>query len=80
RLSGRYDDPAEEAEAPRSVIAFNRAGAFDLAVLKRQYTRWLPMIDTEYGSGVYLPLVDGGHYEVALMRTGALVARQISPP
>jgi hypothetical protein len=28
-----------------------------------------------YGSGVYLPLVDQGHYTVSLMRTGALVAR-----
>jgi hypothetical protein len=75
RLSGRYDDPAEEAEAPRSVVDFNQAGGLDIALLRRQYARWLPMVDTVYGSGVYLPLVDGGHYTVSLMRTGALVAR-----
>jgi hypothetical protein len=33
------------------------------------------MVDTVYGSGAYLPLVDGGHYTVSLLRTGALVAR-----
>lgn len=75
RLSGRYDDPAQEATAPRTVIGFGEAGAFDLLNLKKQYSRWLPEIDTVYGSGAFLPLVDGGHYTVNLMRTGALVAR-----
>ena len=75
RLSGRYDDPAREVEAPRTVIDFNPAGDLDLISLHKQYPRWLPMIDTVYGSGAYLPLVDGGHYQVSLMRTGALVAR-----
>ena len=32
-------------------------------------------VDTVFGSGAFLPLVDGGHYSVDLMRTGALVAR-----
>ena len=75
RLSGRYDDPAQELSAPRTVISFDQAGAFDLLNLKRRYPQWLPEIDTVYGSGAYLPLVDQGHYRISLMRTGALVAR-----
>lgn len=75
RLSGRYDDPAQETDAPRTVIDFNQAGTFDLLALHKHYPQWLPMVDTEYGSGAYLPLVDQGHYSVTLMRTGALVAR-----
>lgn len=75
RLSGRYDDAADEANAPRTVIDFDQAGAFDLATLARKHPGRLPMVDTVYGSGAYLPLVDGGHYTVSLMRTGALVAR-----
>jgi drug/metabolite transporter superfamily protein YnfA len=75
RLSGRYDDASQEAQAPRTVIGFDEAGAFDLLDLKKQYPAWLPGVDTLYGSGAYLPLVDQGHYEVGLMRTGALVAR-----
>jgi hypothetical protein len=74
RLSGRYDDPVQETSAPRTVIDFS-AGAFDLLRLRKQDPQWLPMIDTVYGSGAYLPLVDEGHYQVSLMRTGALVAR-----
>jgi len=75
RLSGRYDDPDQEAEAPRSVIGFDQAGSFDLPRLSRQYPQWLPEVDTVHGSGTFLPLVDQGHYSVSLMRTGALVAR-----
>lgn len=75
RLEGRYDDVQQEMHAPRTVIGFNQAGSFDLLDLKRRYADWLPEVDTLYGSGAFLPLIDGGHYTVSLMRTGALVAR-----
>ena len=75
RLIGRYDDPQQEAQAPRTVISFDDAGAYDLRDLRRRYPQWLPGVDTVFGSGAFLPLVDEGHYSVSLMRTGALVAR-----
>jgi len=75
RLSGRYDDPADEMSGMRTVVDFREAGDCDLVTLARAHPDWLPMVDTVYGSGAYLPLVDGGHYTVSLMRTGALVAR-----
>lgn len=75
RLSGRYDDAAQAASAPHSVIGFDDAGSFDLLDLRQRYPRWLPAVDTVYGSGAFLPLVGGGHYTVSLMRSGALVAR-----
>lgn len=75
RLDGRYDDPAQESEAPRTVTDFREAGAWDLLALRQRYPTWLPSVDTVYGSGAFLPLVDQGHYTVSLMRTGALVAR-----
>jgi hypothetical protein len=75
RISGRYDDANQEMTAPRTVIDFNQAGEGDLLDLKKRIPTWLPEVDTVFGSGVFLPLVDGGHYSVDLMRTGALVAR-----
>ena len=75
RLSGRYDDPAQEANGPRTVISFRQTDGFDLLDLSKQYPQWLPEVDTVYGSGAFLPLVDQGHYSISLMRTGALVAR-----
>lgn len=78
RLSGRYDDAGQAGEA-RSTIYDLRAPGLDLFSLRRRYPHWLPMVDTVFGSGVYLPLVDGGHYRVSLMATGALVARPDPP-
>lgn len=75
RLSGRYDDPAQETSAPRTVISLGDTSSFDLLKLGKKYPQWFPEIDTVYGSGAFLPLVDQGHYSVSLMRTGALVAR-----
>lgn len=75
RLSGRYDDPNDEMRAPRTVVDFREAGGVDLLDLHKQYPRWVPDVDVLFGSGVFLPLVDQGHYTVSLMRTGALVAR-----
>ena len=75
RLSGRYDDAEQEATALRTVIDFREAGSFDLLDLHKQYPQWVPNVDVLFGSGVFLPLVDQGHYTVNLMRTGALVAR-----
>jgi hypothetical protein len=75
RLSGRYDDAAQEMSAPRTVISFDHASGFDLLDLHKRYADWLPEVDTVYGSGAFLPLVDQGHYTVSLMRTGALLAR-----
>ncbi len=75
RLSGRYDDPQQAMSAPHTVIGLGGGGSFDIVRLSRKHPGWLPEVDTVYGSGAYLPLVDGGRYTVSLMRTGALVAR-----
>lgn len=75
RIDGRYDDATQEQNAPRTVVALGSADGFDLLDLRRQYPRALPMVDAVYGSGAFLPLVDGGHYSLSLSRTGALVAR-----
>ncbi|HVT32307.1 MAG TPA: hypothetical protein VHE32_06660 [Rhodanobacteraceae bacterium] len=75
RLSGRWRDAAKEAETPKSVVALSSTNAIDLWQLKRAFPRWLPWIDADYGSGAYLPLVDGGRFDVTLAAAGGLVAR-----
>lgn len=75
RIDGRYDDAQQEASAPRTVVSLAAADGFDLLALRHEYPRALPMVDAVYGSGTFLPLVDGGHYSVSLSRTGTLVAR-----
>lgn len=78
RLSGRYDDPHQAQAAPHTVVNLDDADTPDLFSLRHKYPQWLPMVDTVYGSGAWLPLVNQREYRVSLMRTGALVARPVS--
>lgn len=75
RVGGRYVDIAQEREGVRSVFALSSPAPFDLWHLKRQFPRWLPWIDADFGSSAYLPLVENGHYDVALAAAGGLIAR-----
>lgn len=75
RISGRYRDLAQEREAPRSVVGLSSASALDLWQLKKQFPRWMPWVDADYGSAAYLPLLDDGHFTVTLAAAGGLVAR-----
>jgi hypothetical protein len=75
RLSGRYRDAAQESSAPKSVVALSNPSRLDLWQMKQTFPNWLPWVDADYGSGAYLPLVDGGRFRVTLAAAGGLVAR-----
>jgi hypothetical protein len=60
RLSGRYDDIDKERTAPRSVFALTADAGPDLWTLKREFGRWLPFVDAQYGG-----CRDGGRAEGA---------------
>ena len=75
RIDGRYDSVTQEQNAPRTVIALGATDGFDLLDLRHEYPRLLPMVDAVYGSGAFLPLVDGGHYTLSISGSGALVAK-----
>ncbi len=80
RLSGRYRDAAREAEAQKSVVALSGPTSLDLWQMKQSFPRWLPWVDADYGSGAYLPLIDGGRFNVTLAAAGGLVARPADAP
>ena len=80
RLSGRYRDAAREAEAQKSVVALSSPTSLDLWQMKQSFPRWLPWVDADYGSGAYLPLVDGGRFTVTLAAAGGLIARPADAP
>ena len=80
RLSGRYRDAAREGESQKSVVALSGPTSLDLWQLKHSFPRWLPWVDADYGSGAYLPLIDGGRFNVTLAAAGGLVARPADAP
>jgi hypothetical protein len=75
RLSGRYSDAQQEREAPRSVHELGADAFPDLWTLRQQFPQWLTFVDADYGSGAYMPMLDGAHYELSLGPRGGLVAR-----
>ncbi|SDD43372.1 hypothetical protein [Aquimonas voraii] len=75
RLSSRYSEAEQEREAPRSVHALGAQAFPDLWTLRRQFPQYLGFVDADFGSGVYLPLIDGARYRVSLGPRGGLVAR-----
>jgi hypothetical protein len=75
RISGRYLDIQKEREATRSLFDLTDAGQLDLWTLKRQFPQWLPFVDADFGSGAYLPMVDGGRFDLVLSPDGGLVAK-----
>lgn len=77
RLSGRWHDLERERGAGRSVHDLAGDGGLDLWSLASRHPRWLPFVDTEYGSGAYLPMRDGARYQVTLSPLGGLVARPL---
>ena len=80
RVSGRYRDATQEASAPKSVVVLSNPGRLDLWQMKQRFPTWLPWVDADYGSGAYLPLVDGGRFSVSLAAAGGLVARPADEP
>jgi hypothetical protein len=72
RLSGRYRDIAQERIAPRTVYSLGEDPGLDVWAIVQKYERWLPWIDTVYGSGTYVPMVDGAQYRVTISATGLL--------
>lgn len=79
RLSGRYETTQDELNAPRSVYDLGpEPGNVDMWKMARQSARFAPMVDSLYGGGAFMPMANGGRYEVWLTQTG-LIARPMNP-
>jgi hypothetical protein len=75
RLSGRYRNVEQEKLSQRSAIGLSGENAVDLWQLKHRYPDLMPWFDADYGSGTYLPMIDGGQFNVTISPVGGLIAR-----
>lgn len=77
RFGGRYSAVADEQRATRSIYGLTEGErGIDVWALSRKHERWLPFVDTVYGSAAYMPMRDGARYEVVITED-ALVARAV---
>lgn len=76
RLSGRYFSVGDELSKPRAVYPLADHSGLDVWQAAQRFGRYLPWLDTEYGSAAYLPMNDGARYRVSIGQSG-LIARPI---
>ena len=79
RISGRYQDVASERGLERSVHDLANGGGLDLWQVAREHGRWLPWVDTVYGSATYLPMRHEARFQVMVTQSG-LLARPLNEP
>jgi hypothetical protein len=77
RISGRYTDIEDEKTQPRTVYELNAPGSVDLWDLIHRFRAQLPWFDAMYGSATFLPMADGGLYEIKISQSG-LLARPLN--
>ena len=73
RISGRYDDIAQERGEPHSVFPLAPGTRLDTWAMIKRFSQWLPWVDALYGSAVYVPMADGAVFEVMVSQSGLLV-------
>ncbi len=74
RIQGRWDDPARENATPGTANDAIRDDA-GIDVFKLPLGSYTPIqLDTTFGSGVYMPMVDGAIYDVSITQS-AFIAR-----
>lgn len=78
RLSGRYRDIEAARTSPRTAYSLIESDSgLDVSAFAGWLEQWLPVVDTYYGSAVFMPMVGGGRYRVALTQSG-LVGRPVN--
>lgn len=75
RVSGRYRDPEQARNTLPSVADLRDAKWLDIWGLARDYPSLLFMVDAEYGSSVFLPILDGVSYRITMSDSGVLARR-----
>ena len=77
RLEGRYRNVGQESHDYHSILELSQDPGLDFWGLVQRYSGWIPWADATYGTGTYLPMVDGAQYQVSMTPTG-LMARPIN--
>lgn len=78
RLSGRYAEASEMAHAEITAYSLTDTPGRLMWRVATEAGRWLPWVDTEYGTAVFMPMADGARYRIAVTDSG-LVARPDNP-
>lgn len=77
RLNGRYLSLEDERGKPRSVHELSSSLTSVDFWQSIRWINWNSLIDARYGSSTYLPMADGGQYQINITNAG-LIARPLN--
>lgn len=72
RMQGQYTSIQEDLEKERTVYPLKADPGMNTFTLIKKRGGWLKAVDAYYGSGTYVPMVDGAQYEVIMTQNGLI--------
>jgi hypothetical protein len=80
RIAGRYRDLGEERSKARTVYSLARDRELDLFDLRQRYSFLEPLLDAEYGSASFVPVIRRAELELRVSTTGLLIRPSEAAP
>jgi len=80
RVEGRYQTVDQERKAQRTLYSIAPARPVDLFGLRRRYAFLAPLLDAQYGSGVFVPVQQPAQLEVRVLTSGLIIRQTASAP
>lgn len=80
RVAGRYQGIDQERAAARTVYSLGREKPVDLFGLRRRYAFLSPLLDAEYGSATFVPVIRPAELELRVSSSGLLIRDTASAP
>lgn len=77
RIAGRYRELGDELTLPRTLFQLRDPEQVDLFGAVRRFPALKGLVDAEYGSASFLPVEDGGIYQLRVTASG-LIIRQLN--
>ena len=77
RMSGRYTSIEDERTGERTLYALQNDPGVSAFNLINEHGKWQNTVDAYYGSGTYVPMIDGARYEIRITQSG-LIARPLN--
>ena len=73
RVEGRYHGIEQERKAQRTLYSIAPERPVDLFGLRRRYAFLAPLLDAQYGSGVFVPVEQPAELEVRVLASGLII-------
>ena len=74
RLSGRFDDVQQARQKLPTIYDLSpQSRGIDLWKMKKLFQSKITFVDTLFGQGIFMPMLDGAHFQASIGQSGLLV-------